>query len=426
MARVSFGRLCLVYAISACAALSACVSASASAAAPDAGTTAGPSPSNQAGHQLNRLDAASYFDRFGPSSQGEWVPWINEHISVIKAYPTFGDWYAANTGRPVIGSHDVFTTFTQQGTVPLTPTVTSEYVAAVERDRNAGYAGTFMDDINFQGANKPAPDVQPEAAYRTELANLVEAVRSALGPPAPIEINAQYHDIWPLMKAKEPEVERALDHVNLVTKEFGVGVNSGIDTASDYKEFTEYVAALHEKGLHIVMSGDDKSVPGEEYNLATYFLVNDGGDYINQPEESPENWWPGNDINLGSATSPAERAQGGLWKREFTGGVVYTVEPEGETQTVNAPAGRRWLDVENKELTEIRIAPRSGAVLRYAPPPPPPLPPPPPPRPTPRFECHTHKRGERGRSREARHFRCRSEHDRGRSSRSEPGPRGRE
>ena len=367
MRRVKAGAMGLLCAILAFALLGASASASAGTADQSgASASADQTASNRAGHQLNRLDASSYFDRFGPASNGEFVPWINEHISLLKAYPTFGDWYPARTTVPVIGAHDVYTAFTHEGTIPLTPAVRSEYVAAVERDKTVGYAGTFMDDINFQGGNKPPPEVQSEASYRSELANLIEAVRAALGPSAPIEINSQYHDIWPLMKVKEPEVERALSQVNTVTKEFGVGINSGIDTAADYKEFTEYVASLHQKGLHFVMAGDEKTVPGEEYNLATYFLVNDGGDYINQPEESPENWWPGNDIDLGSATSNGERTASGLWKREFTDGVVYTVEPGGESQTIHAPAGKHWLDVEGKEVSEVTLAPETGAVLRHA------------------------------------------------------------
>ena len=318
---------------------------------------------NEAGHQKNTLVAASYFDQFGPSSTGEWIPWIEEHISLIRAFPPVGDWYVSNTHVPTTGSHDIYTDFTSHGTVPLDSTIRSEYVAEVERDKGLGYAGTYMDDVNFAGGNKPSPEVQSEAEYRTELANLIENVRTALGSGAVLEINTQYHDIWPLMEAHEPEVERALSQVNIVVKEFGVGPDAGITTASDYKEFTEYVDTLHEKGIHVVMGADVGTVPDEEYNLATYFLNNDGGDYINALDESPENWWPGNDVDLGSAVSGRERDSSGLWKREFTHGVVYTVEPGASSQTVTLPGGKRWFDVEHKEVTEVTLAPGTGAVL---------------------------------------------------------------
>jgi hypothetical protein len=322
---------------------------------------------DEAGHQKNALRASSYFDKYGPGSEGEWIPWLEEHVSLITAFPPVGDWYVAHTNVSVIGYHDVYTGFTTNGSVALTAPIRAEYTAAVERDAGVGYAGTFMDDINFAGANKPSPEVQSEASYRTELANLIEDVHNALGASALIDINAQYHDIWPLIQAHEPEVERALGDVSIVTKEFGVGPDSGITTASDYKEFTEYIDSLHQRGIHVVMGGDGNTVPEEEYNLATYFLDNNGGDYINASEESPENWWPGNDINLGSSLSPRERGLTGLWKREFTGGIVYTLEPGAiSNQTVKAPPGIRWLNTENEEVTEVALTPGTGAVLRYA------------------------------------------------------------
>jgi hypothetical protein len=323
---------------------------------------------DEAGQQKQALIAASYFDKYGPGSEGEWIPWIEEHLSLITAFPPVGDWYVANTHVPAIGYHDVYAEFTDKGLVALTASIRAEYAATVERDAGVGYTGTFMDNVNFAGANKPSPEVQPELSYREELANLIEDVRNALGPSALLDVNTQYHDTWPLIREHEPDVERALAHVNLVTIEFGVGPDSGIETAADYKEFTEYVDSLHERGIHVFM-GDNNgdTVSDAEYNLATYFLDNDGGDYISASEGSPENWWPGNDIDLGSSLSTRERSSTGLWKRQFTGGVVYTLEPgASSSQTVKARPGIRWLNTANETVTEVTLTPGTGAVLRYA------------------------------------------------------------
>jgi hypothetical protein len=323
---------------------------------------------DEAGHQNQALLASSYFDKFGPESEGQFIPWIEEHLSLITAFPPVGDWYVANTHVPTIGYHDVYTGFTDKGLVALTAPIRAEYTATVERDAGVGYAGTFMDDVNFAGGNKPSPEVQSEASYREELASLIGDVRGALGPSALLDINTQYHDTWPLLREHEPEVERALGYVNLVTIEFGVGPISGIKTAADYKEFTEYVDSLHQRGIHVVM-GDNAgtSVSAAEYNLATYFLDNDGGDYISASEGSPENWWPGNDLDLGSSLSARERSSTGLWRREFTGGVVYTLEPGAPgSETITARPGTRWLNTANETVTEVTLTPGTGAVLRYA------------------------------------------------------------
>jgi hypothetical protein len=323
---------------------------------------------DEAGQQKQALVASSYFDKYGPGSEGEWIPWIEEHLSLITAFPPVGDWYVANTHVPAIGYHDVYAEFTDKGLVALTASIRAEYAATVERDAGVGYTGTFMDNVNFAGANKPSPEVQSEVSYREELANLIEDVRNALGPSAVLDVNTQYHDTWPLIREHEPDIERALGHVNLVTIEFGVGPNSGIETAGDYKEFTEYVDSLHERGIHVFM-GDNNgdTVSDAEYNLATYFLDNDGGDYISASEGSPENWWPGNDIDLGSSLSARERSSTGLWKRQFTGGVVYTLEPGApSSETVKARPGIRWLNTANETVTEVTLTPGTGAVLRYA------------------------------------------------------------
>ena len=53
-----------------------------------------------------------------------------------------------------------------------------------------------------------------------ELANLIEALRPAVGPGGILEINPQYHDIWPLMLAGDTDVSRALRYATQVDKEF--------------------------------------------------------------------------------------------------------------------------------------------------------------------------------------------------------------
>ena len=47
----------------------------------------------------------------------------------------------------------------------------------------------------------------------------------------------------------------------------------------------------------------------------------------------------------------------------FTGGLVYTVEPGADSQTVKLPTGKRWFDIEHNEVTEVTLAPGTGAVL---------------------------------------------------------------
>jgi hypothetical protein len=305
-------------------------------------------PAEAIGHLKYRLDAKSYFDSYA----GE-TAFLQTHVARIMAYPPFGDRYIA-TGIPVLAYHDYFTEFTQKG-IPLSPASRAEYVEKVKRDVQKGYAGQFMDDANMAGGNIPGS--------RAELANLTEDVRRAVGPNGIIEWNAQYHDLWPLMKAGDPEVARALAQVNVVTKEFGVGGTAGINTAKDYGELLTYIDTLHAKGIHVTMTGDLRHPDAAtmEYNLATYLLANDGGDFVNGHNQTPGNWWSGFGTNVGEPTSPRERLPSGVWRRQFSGGVVYTVEPGAATQTIKL--GRPMVSAEWGTVESVTLAAGQGAVL---------------------------------------------------------------
>lgn len=297
-----------------------------------------------AGQAKYGLDAESHFDRY--SRDGAW---IEAHVDLIKAYPPYGDVYL-QYGKPVLSYHDPATA----GYAPLEPEQIEALVAQIERDISAGYAGVFVDDANWSFSPSPGPE--------SHLANLLEAIRKA-EPKALIQINSQYHDIWPKMKAGDPNVARALAQVNLVSKEFGVGPDSGIDTAQDYAEFMTYADTLREKGIHLVMTGEHRrhSVSTLEYNLATFLLINDGGDYINEAPTKPKRFWPGFEVNLGKALSARERSSSGVWSRRFSGGVVYTVEPGAPTQTIKL--GKKMRSVEWGEVESVTLSAQQGAVL---------------------------------------------------------------
>jgi hypothetical protein len=296
-----------------------------------------------------RLDAASYFDRFAVP---QYTPWAREHISLVKGYPPFGDIYLPLFGLPVIAYHDPAT----EGQAPLAQGGIETYLRKVSRDMRVGYSGVFVDDANWSGGFSPSP------GPRANLANLIETI-DAVQPSALIEINSQYRDIWPLIKAGDPDVARALKGVDQICVEFGVGPTSGIGSPQEYGEFMQYADYLRANGIHLTLTGDrfNTNVPTMEYNLATYFLINDGGDYVNGNDQMPGRWWNGFDVNLGSAAGPRERLPSGVWTRRFTGGIVYTLEPGAPTQTISLPRPMR--SVEWGAVRSLTLAGGQGAVL---------------------------------------------------------------
>jgi hypothetical protein len=307
-----------------------------------------------AGKVKYHLDASSDFDSFDHESA-----WLSSHVGLITAYAPFGDVYVP-TGIPVIGYDDAAT----DGFAPLTTSSIEAYVSKVKRDASAGYAGAFLDDVNWSTSFRDGTQSKTLEPEVQQLAALIEATRAAI-PNGVIEINSQYHDIYPLYKEGNPYVLKALSQVNMLCKEFGVGPTSGIDTASDYANFLSFTDELRAKGIHITMTGDRNSPTAAtmEYNEATYLLINDGHDYISGWSQSPLNWWPGFSVNLGQATDERHPWDNVL-RRDFTGGMTLVNPPGSSTQTVSLPSAMKTTT--GATVTSVTLAPASGAVLTGA------------------------------------------------------------
>jgi hypothetical protein len=306
-------------------------------------------PEAGSGQVKYRLDAASFFDPFAAAG---YVPWVRGHVAMIKGYPPFADTFQGLFGLPVIAYHDPAT----EGLAPLGATQVEAYVAKVRRDVAHGYAGVFIDDANW------SPGYQPSPGPPANLAHLIEAVHAA-DPQGLIEMNSHFRDIWTLMKAGNPEVTRVLPDIGAMCVEYGVGPTSGITGADDYAEFMQYADTLHGKGIALTLTGDrlHRDVPTMEFNLATYFLINNGRDYVNATEQTPASFWNGFEVNLGNALGPRERLPSGLWTRKFSGGVVYALEPGAATQTVNL--GKTMQSAQWGRVTSLTLSSGQGAVL---------------------------------------------------------------
>jgi hypothetical protein len=111
------------------------------------------------------------------------------------------------------------------------------------------------------------------------------------------------------------------------------------------------------------MTGDHNSnnVPTMEYNVATYLLANDGGDFVNGTEQTPGNWWTGFDVDLGNVVTARERSPSGVWSRAFARGMVYVVEPGAASQTIKLP--RPMHSAEWGTVESLRLSAGQGAVL---------------------------------------------------------------
>ena len=348
-----------------------------------------------------RVDAGTEWDLIVEKATTEqaWRQWIEEELTAIKAYVGAGGekWLSLKTGLPI----EVYRDWPSEGSptkyAPLNTVERANFLSErVESDVRAGYSGEFLDDLNWsapyrdweqEGHEKHLEsETEPEQA---EEAKLVAGAREKIGQKATLEMNSQLRDLYPLMKAGNAHVAEALEEVDIVTKEFGVGYNSGINEAGSYQEFIEYVAALHAKGIQVAIAGAGGCAINDEefeYQLASYYLVNAVavpqhaerprplGDYISgskQVPTSPERsaasaepeagkWWKGWEVSIGEAkgTPPKEAGANGVWTREFSEGMVYVLEPGAAEQTIELPSGKSWKNIRGEPITSVVLKPR--------------------------------------------------------------------
>jgi hypothetical protein len=314
----------------------------ASVAAPPRALPVLPQPPAEAvaGFVKTRLDVKAEFDSFP-------LTWFKP-LTRIMAYPPGGDRYAA-AGIPTLAYHDAWTTWGSGGATHI-----AEYVAWVRRDKEHGYLGEYMDDINFAGGNI--------AGTPAQYAALIEAVRAALGPQGVIEINAQMWDLKSMLG--NPDVQRALSYVNVVTKEFNVDPRSGISSPSRYDEYLEYVDALHAKGIGITNTGDASYNSGADkaYSLASYLLVNNGLDFVGFSRQSPTSEYAAlRGMNLGAETQGRTQLPTGVWIRMFARGEAI-VAPPGSGGSVALPRPMSRLGT-SAPVTSVTVSGGQGAVL---------------------------------------------------------------
>src|SRR5207302_1306276 len=158
---------------------------------------------------------------------------------------------------PTIAYHDAFTTW---GAHSLNPQHRSEYVARVQRDASVGYAGQFMDDLEWENSGQNEPGSDPEVLA------LVEAVRSAIGPSAILELNTQESDLQARLAEHNSYAERALRLVNVIDREFGV---SQIVSASGYASFLAYADAPGGSTVTIPLGKAMRTASGQSVSSVT-------------------------------------------------------------------------------------------------------------------------------------------------------------
>jgi hypothetical protein len=118
---------------------------------------------------------------------------------------------------------------------------------------------------------------------------------------------------------------------------------------------------VHSYGRHVVIASQTGDATAAEYNLAGYFLINDGRDYVGSYIGTmPSNWWKGYATDLGDAKG-GRYQWNGVWRRDFTRGFVLLNEPGASTKTLSL--GGSYKNTAGNTVTSVTLGATRGAVL---------------------------------------------------------------
>jgi hypothetical protein len=366
-------------------------------------------------------DASSPFDGFDRTAAH--AGWINRHFYRMLVYaPHFRDvgaegWYgrglvyddayAVYTGSRMASEHPAWILKDAAGRRLYIPFECSRgacpqyagdisdaayrryWIANLKATLGAGsYSGVWIDDVNMsadvgngEGARTPAINYKGERltdeAWRRYMATFMREIRQALPHADEIVQNQVWYEGCDSGPCPANRYTREADEqANWINRESGlndsrltggVGVRgSGSDEFSLYSLFS-YIDELHALGDGVILAGGAEGIPEQEYNLAGYFLINNGHDMVQGGgnRETPASYWAGYEVSLGSAEGARMRSPAGLWERRFTNGLVLLNEPGASTKIVKL--ARVMLTADGEKVTSVALPEKSGAVLRLGP-----------------------------------------------------------
>lgn len=250
------------------------------------------------------------------------------------------------------------------------------FINRVKQTIAAGQKGVYLDDVDMDTntGNNLGQLVTPKDPrtgvamtddnWKKYFAEFMEQVRTGI-PNAEIVHNPIWFAGGGNHDATNPYIIRQMKAANWAAMERGMcdgGLTGGTGVWSVYAYF-RYVDNIHSYGSHVYMQAYCSTIPDQEWNLAGYLLANNGGDTISASSLTGirPGWWPGHDMNLGDATGSRTRSSDGLYRRDFTSGVVLLNEPGATTKNINL--GSTYYNASGQAVTSVTLAARQAAVL---------------------------------------------------------------
>jgi Hypothetical glycosyl hydrolase family 15 len=320
-----------------------------------------------------------------------WSPYFDERTAWYPQGWMYDDAYAIYTGSSLASQHPewilrdssqnkLFIPFNcSGGSCPQyagdisNPAFRRYWIEQARGHLARGYRGLYVDDVNLEERVGDASEAQvtpvgsggsiTASAWRAYMAEFMAEIRAAF-PSAEIVHNALWFASGDA-GVSDASIRREIESANTILLERGVN-DSGLTGGSgpwSLNAMFSYVDQVHSLGRGVVLDGSAADPQGMEYNLASYFLISTGADAVGAKGQTPANWWPGFDVNLGEATD-ARHSWAGVLRRDFSGGIVLVNPPGSATQTVALPSPMR--DASGNSVASVTLPAASGAVLRGA------------------------------------------------------------
>jgi hypothetical protein len=236
------------------------------------------------------------------------------------------------------------------------------------------YQRVFVDDVNMNfmvgngSGNLVAPmdsttgQVMTWDAWRSYFATFMEELRAALP-----YTNIMHNSVWSAGPAgvldADPSIRRQIAAATVINLERGLadaGLTGGTGQWSVNSVFN-YVDRIHAAGKGINYQQEGTISPAQQqYGLAGYFMTSNGMDFVGDETATPNNWFNGYDVNLGTPLGPRTYSNG-VFQRNFSGGIALLAEPGLAAQIIQLGASFQTLS--GATVSFVSLSGGQGAVL---------------------------------------------------------------